>query len=117
MLKSGIEKLIFQYVKNVAAARMMEEAGMGPCQVPKDVEKDIDCRPYARRPKIKVKHDAIEKAKKKPKKAMEDEQETRLPAWRSEYQETINRLGQMIMKHKIHGKSSVGPTWAMAVSN
>lgn len=91
---------------------MMDEAAMGPCVIPKKEEKDIDCRPSTRRPKIK---NAVEKAKK-PKKAIEDEQETRLPPWRSEYQDTINRLGQMIMKHKIHGKSSVGPTWAMAAS-
>ncbi|XP_006622240.1 uncharacterized protein LOC102677448 isoform X1 [Apis dorsata] len=107
-------KTTYQLDYSERAARMMEEAAVGPCKVPKEEEKDIDCRPYTRRPKIKVKNE-VEKKKKKPKKAIEDEQETRLPPWRSEYQETINRLGQMIMKHKIHGKSSVGPTWAMAV--
>ncbi|XP_003691441.1 uncharacterized protein LOC100865725 [Apis florea] len=104
-------KTTYQLDYSERAARMMDEAAMGPCVLPKKEEKDIDCRPSTRRPKIKT-ADAVEKVKK----AIEDEQETRLPPWRSEYQETINRLGQMIMKHKIHGKCSVGPTWAMSAS-
>ncbi|XP_076640655.1 uncharacterized protein LOC143352211 [Halictus rubicundus] len=57
-----------------------------------------------------------EKKKFSKSKRSEDEvQETRLPPWRSEYQDSISKLGSSIMTLKMHQKKSAAPAWAMGV--
>ncbi|KZC07562.1 hypothetical protein WN55_08333 [Dufourea novaeangliae] len=56
------------------------------------------------------------KHKSKMKRKDEDEPpETRIPAWRSEYQDNISKLGGAIMKHRLHQRKTAAPSWAMAV--
>lgn len=91
----------------------MEELSTGPCAVERQQVKDMDCRPSAASRRALRDKD---KSGKTSKKTSEDEsQETRLSAWRSEYQDTIHKLGQAIMKHQIHHKAKQSPVWAMAV--
>ncbi|XP_076176633.1 uncharacterized protein LOC143151419 [Ptiloglossa arizonensis] len=58
---------------------------------------------------------AKQKRSLRKRKIEEDSQETRLPPWRSEYQDGIGKLGSTIMRHKIHRKKAPRPTWAMEV--
>ncbi|XP_076303676.1 uncharacterized protein LOC143221903 [Lasioglossum baleicum] len=50
----------------------------------------------------------------KAKKGEDESQETRLPPWRSEYQDSISKLGSSIMALKMHQKKSAAPSWATA---
>lgn len=98
----------------------MEDIFMGaPCDIRQEEAKDIDCRPSARAKLLKVSGrddgDKIGKRRSKKVAGAEDElQETRLLPWRSEYQDTINKLGQSILKYKIHQKHDSAPAWAAA---
>ncbi|XP_054006656.1 uncharacterized protein LOC128891268 [Hylaeus anthracinus] len=91
-----------------------EDAEIDPCVSIKQPLK-IDCRPFTR--SRHPKRDAGQKSETKTsrKKVEEDTQETRLPPWRSEYQDNISRLGHAIMRSKIHHKKAAGPAWSMAL--
>ncbi|OAD58709.1 hypothetical protein WN48_10397 [Eufriesea mexicana] len=96
------------------AAAQMEEISMGPCAVKQQQVKDIDCRPSALSKSTLRDKDKSGKEKTSRKTSEDESQETRLPPWRSEYQDTIHKLGQAIMKHQIHHKKKQSPDWAMA---
>ncbi|XP_076375803.1 uncharacterized protein LOC143258997 [Megalopta genalis] len=94
--------------------------GQEPC-TPEEMHKKmkIDAKesvmPSARAALIKERKMKQDKEKmSKPKKGEEETQETRLPPWRSEYQDSISRLGTAIMNMKIHQKKTAAPAWAMA---
>ncbi|XP_026675128.1 uncharacterized protein LOC108631404 [Ceratina calcarata] len=107
-------KTTYQLDYSVKAAEQMEEIATGPCAAYREQKATIDCRPST---KSKLDKRRLDKEKTKTaKKVTEDEsQETRLPPWRSEYQDNVSRLGSAIMKQKIHHKKTAAPAWAMAV--
>lgn len=103
--------------KSFTAAAAMDEVARGPCADSRRPPEDIDCRPSARSGVLKRDRGAsgtgdIGDIPKK--KGEDDSQETRLPPWRSEYQDSISRLGHAIMKTRIHHKRTAAPAWAMA---
>lgn len=110
-------KTTYQLDYSVKAAEQMEEIATGPCAIYREQKATIDCRPSTKSKLEKRGHeDKLKKKTKSAKKVTEDEsQETRLPPWRSEYQDNISRLGSAIMKQKIHHKKTAAPAWAMAV--
>ncbi|XP_076235736.1 uncharacterized protein LOC143180090 [Calliopsis andreniformis] len=96
-----------------AAAAMAEESTL-PCAPIKRPVEDIDCRPSTRS-RVKKGEKKDREDKRKPKKKGEDEsQETRIPPWRSEYQDSISRLGHAIIKTNMHHKRTPAPAWAMS---
>ncbi|CAL7936436.1 unnamed protein product [Xylocopa violacea] len=108
-------KTTYQLDYSEKAAAQMEEVATGPC-APKQREEEIDCQVSTRSRRIAKRDEHDKDKKEKKKKSMEDEsQETRLPPWRSEYQDSISRVGQAIMKQKIHHKKTAAPLWAMAI--
>ncbi|KOC67527.1 hypothetical protein WH47_10979 [Habropoda laboriosa] len=108
-------KSTYQIDYSEKAAAQMAEVYSGPCTTMKHEEK-LDCRPSAGSRLTKRKRDEKDSKKKTGKKtAEEDSQETRLPPWRSEYQDSISKLGQAIVKSKMHTNKTEAPAWATAV--
>lgn len=64
-----------------------------------------DCRPHVR-PPIKKFRSALDNGKDKKKHAKKsddmDGPEVRIPPWKSEYQDSISKVGHAIMKYKLH---------------
>ncbi|CAK9803677.1 hypothetical protein ANTQUA_LOCUS3741 [Anthophora quadrimaculata] len=98
------------------AAAQMDEIYSGPC-TPMRHEEKLDCRPSAGSGGLakRTRDDKDSKKKSAKKKSDDDSQETRLPPWRSEYQDTISKLGQAIMKSNMHSRKTQAPAWTMAV--
>ncbi|KAG7206353.1 hypothetical protein KM043_003722 [Ampulex compressa] len=63
----------------------------------------VDCRPHLRHPLAKRAADSVGQCcKKKRGRKDEDSDDTRLPPWKSEYQDSIGKVGLAIMKRKTH---------------
>ncbi|XP_076675605.1 uncharacterized protein LOC143372872 isoform X2 [Andrena cerasifolii] len=110
-------KTTYQVDFSETAAAATDEMARGPCAASGRPPEDIDCRPSARSGVLKRDRGAsgtgdIGDVTKK--KGEDDSQETRLPPWRSEYQDGISRLGHAIIKTRIHHKRTAAPAWAMA---
>lgn len=86
----------------------MDKPFTEPCVTKQEEVKDTDCRPSAKVKLLKITSqvDKDRTDKKKVSKAEDESQETRLLPWRSEYQDTVSKLGHSIMKYKIHHSSS-----------
>lgn len=82
----------------------MDKPFTEPCVAKPEEIKDIDCRPSTKPKLLKVSSpvDKDKRDKKKVSRAEDESQETRLLPWRSEYQDTVSKLGHSIMKCKIH---------------
>ncbi|XP_029031969.1 uncharacterized protein LOC114870911 [Osmia bicornis bicornis] len=107
-------KTTYQVDYSESGAKSMTDTPTGHCAAIEQPDKQD-----LQRSADKRKHD-IDKgqkaAKKKTvKKEEEESQETRLPPWRSEYQDNIGRLGEAILKARIHQKKKQGPAWETAV--
>ncbi|XP_043261908.1 uncharacterized protein LOC122402843 [Colletes gigas] len=74
----------------------------------------IDCRPSTRS-RLSKRENGLRGRTKTSKKVEDDSHETRIPAWRSEYQDSISRLGHAIIRGRIHHKKANAPTWSMAI--
>lgn len=98
----------------LAAARSMIDTPTGRCGATERPETQDFQRSGDKRKRDKDKSQKTAK-KKTEKKDEEDSQETRLPPWRSEYQDNIGRLGEAILKARIHQKKKQGPAWESAV--
>ncbi|XP_033352326.1 uncharacterized protein LOC117234855 isoform X1 [Bombus vosnesenskii] len=112
-------KTTYQLDYSDRAAPMEDISTGAPCGIGQEEAKDIDCRPSTRAKLSKVSsgddRDKIGKRRSKRVAGAEDEsQETRLLPWRSEYQDTISKLGQSILKYNIHQKHDSAPAWAAA---
>ncbi|XP_076620352.1 uncharacterized protein LOC143341351 [Colletes latitarsis] len=75
----------------------------------------IDCRPSTRSRLSKRDNGLRGRTKTSRKKVEDDSHETRIPPWRSEYQDSISRLGHAILRGRIHHKKANAPTWSMAI--
>ncbi|XP_012135090.1 uncharacterized protein LOC100883577 isoform X2 [Megachile rotundata] len=97
------------------AARYVDESPAKQCVSVERPDK-LDCQPSTR-DRLKRGHskDQSDRKKKSRRKDDEDSQETRLPPWRSEYQDGISKVGDAIMKARIHHRKQMGPSWAMSV--
>lgn len=80
-----------------------------------------DCRPHVRPPKFRSSLDRNGKngtsgKRKRSKKSNDTEgTEVRIPPWKSEYQDSISKVGHAIMKYKLHQPEKQAPTTASTV--
>ncbi|KAK1135980.1 hypothetical protein K0M31_000550 [Melipona bicolor] len=77
----------------------MDKPFTEPCVTKREEEvKDIDCRPSAKVKLLKIisQVDKDRTDKKKASKAEDELQETRILPWRSEYQDTVSKLGNEV---------------------
>ncbi|XP_031834912.1 uncharacterized protein LOC116428033 isoform X1 [Nomia melanderi] len=126
ILKSSTEDEIIHRVDQdrLKTTYQVDYGEKGDATMQKRIESDIDSekykkngRPSARAELIKKRSQRDEKSKAKTlkKKGEEETQETRPPPWRSEYQDSISKLGSAIMNLRIHQRKAPAPTWAMVV--
>ncbi|CAD1472791.1 unnamed protein product [Heterotrigona itama] len=101
-------KTTYQLDYSEKAAALMDKPFTEPCVTKREEVKDIDCRPSTKAKLLKVTSpvDKDKTDKKKVTRAEDELQETRLLPWRSEYQDTVSKLGHSIMKYKIHHSPS-----------
>lgn len=83
-----------------------------------------DCRPHVRPPLPKFRSsldrngkNGITSGKRKRSKKSNDVEgtEVRIPPWKSEYQDSISKVGHAIMKYKLHQTEKLAPTTTSTV--
>lgn len=93
------------------------------CRVPIKITIEADCPPQCRPPSLKCngstrarKYDFKQKdaLKKRGKRCEDVEGRLKLPSWKTEYQDSIDKIGQTIIKVKLHQMKKKVPVLAMS---
>ncbi|KAK9305231.1 hypothetical protein QLX08_003668 [Tetragonisca angustula] len=99
-------KTTYQLDYSEKATALMDKPFTEPCVTKQEEVKDIDCRPSAKVKLLKITSQVDKERTDKKKVSKTEDEETRLLPWRSEYQDTVSKLGHSIMKYQIHHSSS-----------